>query len=55
VLAAARAGVHTILLPKDNAGDIQDELPAEIMASLDLKLVGTVDEALRLVFPEPGA
>lgn len=52
VLAAHRAGIRTILLPKENAKDLP-EIPKEIREDLDLKLIENVDEALALAFPGP--
>jgi ATP-dependent Lon protease len=45
VLAAARAGIRTVLLPKRNEKDLV-EVPAEVRESLDLRLVESLDEVL---------
>ncbi|MDO8673015.1 MAG: endopeptidase La, partial [Dehalococcoidia bacterium] len=46
VLAAHRAGVRTIILPKDNKKDI-DDVPAEVREDIKFILVETVDEVLK--------
>jgi len=55
VLAAHRAGVKTVCLPRENARDLE-ELPAEVRESLRFVPVEHVDEvlneALRLVVLE---
>jgi ATP-dependent Lon protease len=45
VLAAQRAGVHTVVLPKENEPDLED-LPAETRKELDFVLADHVDEVL---------
>ena len=45
VLAAHRMGIHTVLLPKDNECDLE-EIPGDVRQSLDLRLIGSVDQAL---------
>jgi len=46
VLAAHRAGLKTVILPKDNEGDLED-LSEEIRQSMHFVLVETVDEVLQ--------
>ncbi len=45
LLGAYRAGIKTVILPKDNEADLED-LPAEVVRALDVHGVATVDEAL---------
>jgi ATP-dependent Lon protease len=45
VLAAQRAGVHTVVLPKENEPDLED-LPNETRKELDFVLADHVDEVL---------
>ncbi len=45
-LAALRAGIHTILLPKDNKNDLE-ELPESVMKQLTFIFVSKADEVLR--------
>ncbi len=45
LLAAKRAGIRTVVLPEKNRRDA-DEIPAPLLAGLDLRFVGTIDEAL---------
>src|SRR5215469_5237479 len=47
VLAARRAGIKTIILPKRNERDLED-IPPEVRAELTFKFVETVDEVLNL-------
>jgi ATP-dependent Lon protease len=47
LLAAHRAGIKHVLLPKENEKDLQD-LPQEILEVLSVTLVDTMDEVLRL-------
>ncbi len=46
VLAAARVGLKTVILPKRNEKDL-DELPDEIRQEIDFILVDTMDEVLK--------
>jgi ATP-dependent Lon protease len=46
VLAAQRAGVHTVVLPKENEPDLED-LPAETRKELEFVLADHIDEVLR--------
>ncbi|MBP7869166.1 MAG: endopeptidase La [Candidatus Hydrogenedentes bacterium] len=50
VLAARRAGIQTIVLPRENEKDFPD-LPAEVRDNMHFVLVSTVDQALETVFP----
>ena len=52
VLAAHRAGLTTIILPRDNEKDLA-EIPKNILDTLDLYLVDTVDEVLKIALTEP--
>ncbi|MFZ5631861.1 MAG: endopeptidase La [Bacillota bacterium] len=45
VLAAHRAGIKTVVLPKDNKKDL-DEIPANVKKNLQFKLVDHMDEVL---------
>jgi ATP-dependent Lon protease len=55
ILAAARAGVRTVLIPRRNEKDLVD-VPADVREELAIELVDTVDEALALALePAPGA
>jgi ATP-dependent Lon protease len=47
VLGAVRAGIGTIVLPKENAADL-DDLPEDVRSSLDVHLVEDLDEVLTL-------
>ena len=51
LLAAHRAGVNTVLLPKRNEKDLGD-LPQEVREALNVVLVERIDEALSLALSE---
>lgn len=48
VLAAHRAGLTTILLPKDNKKDIEEDIPPDIRRDLTFKFVNHIDEVLSI-------
>lgn len=52
VLAAHRAGVNTIILPKDNEKDLAD-IPKPVLDVIDLHLVESMDEVLELALTKP--
>tara|TARA_B100000949_G_scaffold194508_1_gene179243 strand:- start:232 stop:867 length:636 start_codon:yes stop_codon:yes gene_type:complete len=52
VLAAHRAGVKTIILPKDNEKDLAD-IPKAVLDVLELHLVESMDEVLKLALAKP--
>jgi ATP-dependent Lon protease len=50
VLAAQRAGVTTVVLPKENEGDL-DDLPREVRKSMTFVPADSVDEVIEAAFP----
>ena len=48
VLAAHRAGIRKVLLPKDNEADIQD-IPEVVRNEMEFVLIKTANEALKHV------
>jgi ATP-dependent Lon protease len=52
VLAAHRAGLKTIILPKDNEKDLAD-IPKNVLDALNVYLVTGMDEVLRIALTEP--
>ena len=52
VLAAHRAGVKTIILPKDNEKDLAD-IPKPVLDVLEMHLVESMDEVLKIALAEP--
>jgi ATP-dependent Lon protease len=48
VLAARRAGIHEIILPKQNAKNVEEDLTPELRKGLSVHLVSSVDEVLAL-------
>jgi len=47
ILAAHRAGIKTVLIPKENEKDLKD-IPASVLAEVRIVLVETMDEVLEL-------
>jgi ATP-dependent Lon protease len=52
VLAAHRAGIKNIVLPKDNEKDLAD-IPKNVLDSLNLYLVETMEEVLKIALDGP--
>jgi ATP-dependent Lon protease len=52
VLAAHRAGLKNIVLPKDNEKDLAD-IPKNVLDSLNVYMVQTMDEVLKIALVEP--
>jgi ATP-dependent Lon protease len=52
VLAAHRAGVKNIVLPRDNEKDLAD-IPKNVMDTLDIHMVSTMDEVLKIALAGP--
>jgi ATP-dependent Lon protease len=52
VLAAHRAGVKSIILPKDNEKDLAD-IPKNVLDTLNIYLVSTMDEVLKTALAGP--
>lgn len=52
VLAAHRANVATVLLPKENQKDLE-EIPANVRRELEIVLVEHMDDVLRLALAKP--
>lgn len=50
-LAATRSGIKTIIVPQDNAKDVE-ELPEEVKKSLNILYMKSVDDAYKIVFEE---
>jgi ATP-dependent Lon protease len=52
VLAAHRAGVTNLILPKDNEKDLAD-IPKPVLDALSIYMVETMDEVLKIALAEP--
>jgi ATP-dependent Lon protease len=52
LLAAHRAGIKNIILPKDNEKDLAD-IPKNVLDTLNVYLVQTMDEVLKTALTEP--
>ena len=50
ILAAHRAGLNTVILPKRNERDL-DDLPDDVREAISFVLVDTIDEAVRAAVP----
>ena len=51
VLAARRAGIHTVVLPQGNKKDLRD-LPDHVRQEMRFHFVDRVEEVLSLVIPD---
>ena len=51
-MAAHRAGIRTVLLPKDNEKDMA-EIPAEVQAGLAIRFVEDMDQVLQFALERP--
>jgi ATP-dependent Lon protease len=52
LLAAHRAGITTLLLPKDNQKDLAD-IPADVLDDMTIELVESMDEILPMALESP--
>jgi ATP-dependent Lon protease len=52
LLAAHRAGVKNIILPKDNEKDLAD-IPKNVLDTVNVYMVQTMDEVLKIALTEP--
>jgi ATP-dependent Lon protease len=52
LLAAHRMGLRTVILPKENEKDLAD-IPQEILSSMTIQFVETMDEVLRIALERP--
>ena len=50
-MAALRAGVSTVIIPRDNEPDLQ-EIDPLVREKLNFKMVDHADQVLELVFPK---
>jgi ATP-dependent Lon protease len=48
VLAAKRAGVKEVILPRQNEKNVREDLGEELLKGLTIHLVSTIDEVLLL-------
>ena len=52
MLAAHRAGIKNLILPKDNEKDLVD-IPKNVLDTLNVYMVQTMDEVLKVALAEP--
>ena len=50
VLAAQRAGISTVILPKENEADL-DDLPRDVRKQMSFALADHVDDVMEAAFP----
>ena len=50
MLAAHRAGIRRVLVPKRNEADL-DDIPADLRREMDIVLVESIDEVLQEALP----
>jgi len=55
VLAAHRAGVRTVILPRRNEKDLREEVPDAVRGALSVYPINDVCEALRIALDVPSA
>ncbi|MFQ5520332.1 MAG: endopeptidase La [Candidatus Methylomirabilia bacterium] len=53
VLAAKRAGIQTVILPKRNEKHLLEEVPEAVRKALSIHPVDSIDEVMDLAFAEP--
>jgi ATP-dependent Lon protease len=53
VLAAHRAGVRTVILPRRNQKNLLEDVPREVQEVMTFHLVDAVDEVVDLALEEP--
>ena len=52
ILAAHRSGLKTIIVPRENEKDLAD-IPKNVLDALDVYMVESMDEVLRIALAEP--
>ena len=52
VIAAHRAGIRSVILPKDNKKDLED-IPRSVTRDLTFHFVGHMDEVLKIALSRP--
>jgi ATP-dependent Lon protease len=52
ILAASRAGIDTVILPRRNEKDLVD-VPEEVRTEIELRLVDTIEEVLDQALANP--
>ncbi|MBP5181936.1 MAG: endopeptidase La [Lentisphaeria bacterium] len=52
-IGALRAGIHKIILPKENEKDLE-EIPPEVLHEIDFTFVTGIEQVLEIMFAPPG-
>jgi ATP-dependent Lon protease len=53
VLAARRAGVERVILPRENERNVKEDIQAELMSRIQIDYVSTIEEVLDRAFEGP--
>jgi ATP-dependent Lon protease len=53
VLAARRAGVEQLILPRENARNVKEDIPPELLSRIRVDYVSTIEEVIDLAFADP--
>jgi ATP-dependent Lon protease len=53
VLAARRAGVDTIILPRENEKNVKEDIQEELLAAVRIHYVDSIEDVLGLAFDQP--
>ena len=51
-LAAHRAGIRTVIFPKENEKDLEN-IPGHVLSEMDLRMVSHMDEVLAIALCQP--
>ena len=52
VLGARRAGVEELILPTENEKNVLEDIQKELLASIQIRYVNTIEQVLELAFEE---
>ena len=53
VLAAKRAGVEALILPRETEKNVNEDIQPELLSSIEIHYVDTIEDVLGLAFDEP--
>ena len=52
ILAARRAGITTVILPRENKKDVDEDVPDEVKKAMDFQFVESVDQVFNIALEE---
>lgn len=52
VLAAYRAGSTTVILPKRNQTDLEEDIPEEVLEAITFEFADTIDDVLKIALDD---